>query len=638
MGESVKTTLLQSSWSPNPDALYCEQYLQVDRSFNDIPSLVVSDQTHRVIWSLKEDADHAKKDTTCPSCKAFLDIVETEDIGTKDITLWFEFEEAILSGFKGSVNPYLLQRSEYPLRLRNDPPASTKAANLPIETIKAWIRTCELSHISCNAQETTMSLYLVDVVAECIKFMPTARTNYVALSYVWGNVECTKLNRENLNALQAAGSLSSESDIAIIPHTIRDAMRLTAELDIRYLWVDSLCLRQDDFLLSRYLNQMHNIYHNAYLTVVVADEDNADGGITGYETSSTGRQFADQVVNYPNYVLGLSRKTSPDRLELPWFSRGWTLQEGFFSRRALVISDRIQFRCAESYSREGTIVGHNAFLPSKVMRTILESICQSPTDVHSMGSWSSRLSSFNRWQTYSKLVQTFSSREFSYDNDIMKAFSGVEFNIRRRNLSPRHDGSPAIPSWSWLAWQHKAEPELSELSEHFSLEEWDHFIDLDLPTIIQAQCSTCIQTHKMEMRRCSNRAALERIDPDRLDPYLYIKAQRAHFSLLEYSEGDEKEGVLVRLGDVKNEDEEPNAVGMIVFDIWPPEQSLDRDGVFYFIGMFCQDDIYEVLQVKALCIKPVGNRPFVFERLGVVEIRKDEWDSIAWYDESIILG
>ncbi|OAG15110.1 HET-domain-containing protein, partial [Alternaria alternata] len=111
-----------------------------------------------------------------------------------------------------------------------------------IETIKAWIRTCELSHISCNAQETTMSLYLVDVVAECIKFMPTARTNYVALSYVWGNVECTKLNRENLNALQAAGSLSSESDIAIIPHTIRDAMRLTAELDIRYLWVDSLCL------------------------------------------------------------------------------------------------------------------------------------------------------------------------------------------------------------------------------------------------------------------------------------------------------------------------------------------------------------------------------------------------------------
>jgi hypothetical protein len=154
-------------------------------------------------------------------------------------------------------------------------------------------------------------------------------------------------------------------------------MRLTADLDIRYLWVDSLCLRQDEPLLNRYLNQMHNIYHNAYLTVVVANKDNADSGITGYKTCPTGRKLPGLVVNYPNHVLGFTERDECDGLS--WFSRGWTLQEGFFARRALVISDRILLSCAQGFAEEGA--GYDYFnhnhSPQKGMESILPSICQS---------------------------------------------------------------------------------------------------------------------------------------------------------------------------------------------------------------------------------------------------------------------
>ncbi|CAN9442304.1 unnamed protein product [Alternaria alternata] len=387
--------------------------------------------SRRQTWDLRLSSGNIKKDTTCPSCKDLLHI-ETRGFNAEDIEMRCGFKHIWVSPRDLPQNPYLLQRSEYPLRLQNNPLASTQAVHLPIKMIKAWLKICELSHKGCDANETAMSLYLIDVIAECIKFVPIARINYVALSYVWGNVECTKLNRENLDVLQIAGSLSSESHVATVPRTIRDAMRLTADLDVRYLWVDSLCLRQDDPLLNRYLNQMHNIYHNAYLTVVVANKDHADSGITGYETCPTGRKLPGLVVNYPNHVLGFTE-------------------------------------------------------------------------------------------------------------------------------------------------------------------------------------------------RDDNGASLERVDPDCLHPYLYIKAQRGEFSLSDNTEWEEEyESILEHSGRI---------AGTMTFDFRPPERWLDEVDVLCFVGIYC--DSY---RVKAICIGPVANRPNVFERLGVAEIWKDEWDSVAWYDQNIVLG
>jgi len=74
---------------------------------------------------------------------------------------------------------------------------------------------------------------------------PKSSHNYTALSYVWGavpHIRLTKANRAKLlepGCLQAAG-------ITPLPKTIDDAITLTRLLGRRYLWVDSLCLLQND--------------------------------------------------------------------------------------------------------------------------------------------------------------------------------------------------------------------------------------------------------------------------------------------------------------------------------------------------------------------------------------------------------
>ncbi|KAF2092486.1 heterokaryon incompatibility [Rhizodiscina lignyota] len=68
---------------------------------------------------------------------------------------------------------------------------------------------------------------------------------YVALSYVWGDaVHSSKLraSRSNITDLHVLGSLKSEH----LPATIEDAITICKRLDQRFLWVDSLCVVQDD--------------------------------------------------------------------------------------------------------------------------------------------------------------------------------------------------------------------------------------------------------------------------------------------------------------------------------------------------------------------------------------------------------
>jgi Heterokaryon incompatibility protein (HET) len=66
---------------------------------------------------------------------------------------------------------------------------------------------------------------------------------YQALSYVWGRTPMLQLLASNLDALSKPGSL----DIKSLPYTIQDAIIVTRKIGESHLWVDSLCIIQDDY-------------------------------------------------------------------------------------------------------------------------------------------------------------------------------------------------------------------------------------------------------------------------------------------------------------------------------------------------------------------------------------------------------
>ncbi|KAK1762163.1 heterokaryon incompatibility protein [Phialemonium atrogriseum] len=216
--------------------------------------------------------------------------------------------------------------------------------------IRQWMSYCEDNHGSaCSSagRRPSMSIsWFVDTETNCLVPAPEG-SRYVALSYVWGKVPMLKALKANVLALQKPGALSREF-AAEIPSTIRHAMSLVRSLGERYLWVDSLCIVQDDEESFRlHIRHMASIFEAAALTVVAADGTDANYGLHGLRNTSVARSLPPvlplgEQIGITTRLCGLVRRSA-------WATRGWTLQEHLFSRRMLVFIDgSVRWFCCEN--------------------------------------------------------------------------------------------------------------------------------------------------------------------------------------------------------------------------------------------------------------------------------------------------
>ena len=150
---------------------------------------------------------------------------------------------------------------------------------------KRWLDVCDEYHSGpmeqCIGKKTSRRflqdyLRLIDVKNMVIVRSSSSRTEYVALTYVWGE---DKLRRERPLGWEMPRTLSAavctdEYGVETIdlpeelPRTVRDAIAVTRSLGYGYLWVDSLCIIQDDKQdKDLQIGMMDEIYSNATLTI-----------------------------------------------------------------------------------------------------------------------------------------------------------------------------------------------------------------------------------------------------------------------------------------------------------------------------------------------------------------------------------
>jgi hypothetical protein len=102
-------------------------------------------------------------------------------------------------------------------------------------------------------------------------------------------------------------------------------MLLTAAIDVRYLWVDSLCIVQDDENSRRvHLNSMDAIYANAYVKKVAAVGEDVRHGIPGVPNGSHTRNHPCRIIQAEPCSRWLLRKQYniwPDQTK--WYTQGW---------------------------------------------------------------------------------------------------------------------------------------------------------------------------------------------------------------------------------------------------------------------------------------------------------------------------
>lgn len=169
-------------------------------------------------------------------------------------------------------------------------------------------------------------------------------TQYIALSYVWGQTEMLKTTQKTLRSLQAAGALSARLKV---PPVIRRAISLASQLRQRYLWVDSLCIMQDDKeSLDLHIRHMDSIFEAAIFTIIAADGVYAEYGIPGIKGISEPRTLPPAI--QLSKRLGIRRRGWPRIFSSHWGDRGWTVQEHIFSKRRLIFFDgSVQWMCQE---------------------------------------------------------------------------------------------------------------------------------------------------------------------------------------------------------------------------------------------------------------------------------------------------
>lgn len=284
-----------------------------------------------------------------------------------------------------------------------------------LDTARRWLDRCDAEHVlECRMPpkfQLKLDSFFVDVKNRCIVKRKIEETKYVALSYVWGNSRVTKLESNNLNDMLKPHGLSDPR--FPLSKAIEDAISATEYLGIDYLWCDCLCILQDGKDFQIYLNAMANIYAHAYVTFAITDAGSADQGIGGGYVDKNSPRITPRIIPFPNHKFRVGVPEADHKLFLdPWYTRGWTFQEGVFSRRIIIFNEDMQWVCPTSYEQQRGANLHQPYLETGQIWPIFR------RDVCCNGK-------INEIHSYSKLLRQFIGRDLTTDTDIFKAFSGV---------------------------------------------------------------------------------------------------------------------------------------------------------------------------------------------------------------------
>lgn len=188
---------------------------------------------------------------------------------------------------------------------------------------------------------------------------------YAALSYCWGSGENQAKTIVATLASRKAGIAESE-----LPPVIREAIQVTRALEIPYLWIDALCIVQDDPSdWERQCAEMHKVYGTAYVTLCAANSRSCDEGFLrqsgriiripfqSHLSPDIKGSFLVQHKGVANSCFTSALRSdflSLDTSSSRWGSRGWVFQEAILSTRRLIFGARdLHFLCSESHQRRG---------------------------------------------------------------------------------------------------------------------------------------------------------------------------------------------------------------------------------------------------------------------------------------------
>jgi hypothetical protein len=139
-----------------------------------------------------------------------------------------------------------------------------------------------------------------------------------------------------------------------LSQTFKDAVPITRSLGLRYLWIDSLCIIQEEtnnLDWEREASKMAAVYSNALVTIAATGARDGTGGCFNEENGKEIWVSDEKYATYSAHVRRYIEHPDLDDIELsefPLSTRGWVHQERLLSPRFLHFGKReIAWECME---------------------------------------------------------------------------------------------------------------------------------------------------------------------------------------------------------------------------------------------------------------------------------------------------
>jgi hypothetical protein len=168
--------------------------------------------------------------------------------------------------------------------------------SLYFKLLSMWLARCDGEH-SCKRNSRFWPTRVVDVGSgddglSTIKILETELPpgeRYIALSHYWGKTTDEEKKHYCTTPQNYQERLKGFS-IDNLPRTFRDAIDVVRALGLQFLWIDAVCIIQEDEVdWYKESAMMKDVFSSAYCTIAV---DSAKGWTDGFRKRESQPQFS----------------------------------------------------------------------------------------------------------------------------------------------------------------------------------------------------------------------------------------------------------------------------------------------------------------------------------------------------------
>jgi hypothetical protein len=180
--------------------------------------------------------------------------------------------------------PWDKLQATIPLEDELSPPSVESRLDAATDWLASCLKECDSSHSTCIERKTgkqvalpgrllDLETGLVNPTVKLVKPVDDFTAPYMTLSHRWGNLHPCITTKSNLS------QRFRQIKMAELPNTYQQAVKIARKFGVRFLWIDSLCIVQDDAMdWEVEASKMASIYAGSYLTVAAVSSMNCNGG------------------------------------------------------------------------------------------------------------------------------------------------------------------------------------------------------------------------------------------------------------------------------------------------------------------------------------------------------------------------